>query len=113
MSINFDIDVEHCNRLAFLKIESDTELFYRKIINIIDHSYKQYEGTIFKAVSECHIIVVELSLGHFKNNETGKIAKSIDEVSDENARNFIKDIFETEEEIQMFFKKLSRSISEK
>ena len=108
MSIKFDIEIDSRNCIGLLKIESESEELYRRIINILDNSYKIYSGKIFKIISTFHLIVVELHLKSFINNETKKVAQNVDQISDENARNLIKEIFVKEEELEIFFRKMSR-----
>ena len=108
MSINFDIEINSQDSAGLLKIESESEELYRRIIHILDVSYKKYHGKIFKIVSFFHLIVIELYLKAFTNTETNKIAQNVNEISDENARNLIKEIFTKEEELEKFFRKLSK-----
>ena len=108
MNFSFELNVIKEKKLAFLKIESHTEEFYRKIINMIDHSYKKYEGIIFRAMSESHIVVIELYLKYFLNKEN-KIAENVKDLLDNNAKNFIIEMFDNEEQIKMFFRRLSKN----
>lgn len=108
MNFSFELDVIKERGLAFLKIESNDEEFYRKIINIIDNSYKKYKDIMFMAVSKSNIVVIQLYLKYFKDKDN-KIAKNIEDILDENTKNFIKEIFNDEKQLKIFFRKLSRN----
>lgn len=108
MNFSFELDVFKEKGLAFLKIESHSEEFYRRIINIIDHSYKKYEGIMFRAMSKSHIVAIELYLKYFLNKEN-KIAEDVKDILDENAKSFIIEVFDNAEQIKMFFRRLSRN----
>lgn len=111
MNFLFELNVIKEKGLAFLKIESSSEEFYRKIINIIDNSYKKYKEIMFVATSKGCMVVIEIYLKYFINKDN-HLAKNLEDVLYENARNFIIELFENEEQINMFFKKISRNNKE-
>lgn len=108
MNFAFELCVIKYKGLAFLKIESYSEEFYRKIINIIDQSYKKYNRIIFKATSKGSIVVIQIHTKYLMDKNS-KMANSIEDIVDENAKDFIKEIFDNQEQLKIFFKKLSKN----